>query len=428
VTWNARRTLDRLDPVAIIERGQLSTERGQHPRAQNERLLTSANKPLSSWTFYLRHRRRGLALTLTIGVMILGVAFPAFVFGPMIDAWITLFGHLQQVSIVSPLSQRTVDPAVTAQIREHAAVDGVMRAMRLTVRVDVPPMAHPLVPLYGVLEDDLPKLIGLYGAIEPGGRLPQPRTNQIVISKALARNRGWRTGDRIGRAHNSRQDDDLPTEMVIVGILDPRPDQEDPWTGFASLEYLSNHEFYAYHPISLLVLPEAGHKQEIDSWLEETIAGKQIDVQTLTGMQTDFRLAGWIILAVLGIVESVIAVVAAVALAILSYTFFTQRRDEFGILHAVGHSRRWLILRAAGESTSVVVVAWLLGALLCGIGLVCMQVTVFAPKGMAINVFSPAPWAFTLPMPLAVVAMSTGLLARMLSKLDPVTIIERKAQ
>ena len=164
----------------------------------------------------------------------------------------------------------------------------------------------------------------------------------------------------------------------------------------------------------------------MDTWLEETIASKYTGVQTFAGMQTDFRLAGWIILAVLGIVESVIAVVAAVALAILSYTFFAQRRDEFGILHAVGHSRRWLIWRAARESTSVVVVAWFLGALLCGIGLVCMQVTVFAPKGMAINVFSPAPWAFTLPMPLAVVAMSTGLLARMLSKLDPVTIVENR--
>jgi hypothetical protein len=43
------------------------------------------------------------------------------------------------------------------------------------------------------------------------------------------------------------------------------------------------------------------------------------------------------------------------------------------------------------------------------------------------NVLSPAPWAFTLPMPLAVVAVSTGLVVRMLRRLDPVSVVERRA-
>jgi ABC-type antimicrobial peptide transport system permease subunit len=127
-----------------------------------------------------------------------------------------------------------------------------------------------------------------------------------------------------------------------------------------------------------------------------------------------------------GIIEGVIAVVAAVALAILSYTFFIQRQDEFGVLHAIGHSRRWLVRRTARESASVVAVAWLLSVVLCGIGLICMQAAVFAPKGMTFNLFSPAPWVFTLPMPVAVVAVSAGLIARTLRKLDPVAIIERR--
>jgi ABC-type antimicrobial peptide transport system permease subunit len=426
VVWNARRTLDRLDAVAIIERDQLSMEGRQQRTANRERALRSVDKPLSSWTFYLRHRRRGLALTLTIGVMILGVAFPAFIFGPMMDAWVALFEHLRQVSLISPLAELTVDPAVIAQIRERVDVAGVLPAIRLQVRVDVPPMAHPLVPVYGVSAHDLQTLISLYGVRVTEDRLPQPRTNEIVLSEALAQNRGWRVGDRIGRAHDGREGDDLPSEMFVVGILSSKPGQEDLWMGFASLEYLSSHEFYVSRPIHLLVLPKAGHKDEMDAWLETSVASALTAVQTFDGMQTEFRLAMWIVLVVLGIVESIIAVVAAVALAILSYTFFNQRRDEFGILHAVGHSRRWLILRTLGESSSVVAVAWLLGAVLCGIGLVCMQAAAFAPKGMAFNVLNPAPWAFTLPMPVAVVAVGTGLVAQMLRRLDPVAVIERR--
>jgi ABC-type antimicrobial peptide transport system permease subunit len=427
VAWSAKHTLDRLDAVTIIERDQLSLEGGQQQTAERARAPHSVSRPLSSWMFYLRHRRRGLALTLAIGVMILGVAFPAFIFGPMMDAWVTLFEHLRQVSVVSPLTELTVDPPVIAQIKECPDVDAVMSAMRLSVRVDIPPMAHPSIPLYGVSERDLKTLVRAYRVHLVAGRLPQPRTNEIVLSQALALNRGWQVGDTMRRGHDPREDDDLPTEMVVVGILSSGADREDLWTGFTSLEYLSGHQAYASYPLHLLILPKEGQKGEMDAWLDNNVASGRTAVQTLEGMKTEHRLAMWIVLVVLGIVEGVIAVVAAVALAILSYTFFTQRRDEFGILHAVGHSQRWLILRTIVESSSVVGVAWLLGAVLCGIGLICMQAAVFAPKGMTFNVLNPAPWAFTLPMPFAVVAVSTGLVVRMLRRLDPVSVVERRA-
>jgi hypothetical protein len=73
-----------------------------------------------------------------------------------------------------------------------------------------------------------------------------------------------------------------------------------------------------------------------------------------------------------------------------------------------------------------VTVAWLMGALICGIGLLYMRVNVYAPKGLALNLLNPGPWLFTLPIPLAVVSTSVGLVTWMLSRLDPVSIIERR--
>jgi ABC-type antimicrobial peptide transport system permease subunit len=126
------------------------------------------------------------------------------------------------------------------------------------------------------------------------------------------------------------------------------------------------------------------------------------------------------------VVEGVIAVVAAVALAVLSYTFFAQRREEFGILHAMGHSRPWLVRRTAGETASIVAVAWLMSAAVCVAGLFYMQTSLYAPKGLTLDILSPAPWLFALPMPVTVVIVSAGLVAWMLSRLDPVSIIERR--
>jgi ABC-type antimicrobial peptide transport system permease subunit len=122
----------------------------------------------------------------------------------------------------------------------------------------------------------------------------------------------------------------------------------------------------------------------------------------------------------------VIAVVAAAALAILSYTFFIQRKEEFGILHAMGHPRRRLVWRTVAESASAVGLAWLIGAGLCLFGLLAMQAWLYAPKGFAINVLNPIPWTFTLPLPIATIAVGATLIGRMLRRLDSVAVIEKR--
>jgi len=126
------------------------------------------------------------------------------------------------------------------------------------------------------------------------------------------------------------------------------------------------------------------------------------------------------------LVELVIAIAAAAALAVLSYTFYAERQDEWGILHALGYSRAWLVWRVVREMAYVAAVAWLASALVCGAGLLVAQMAIYAPRGLSVNVFNPMPWLFTLPIPLAVVAAGAGLVARMLSRLDPVSIVERR--
>ena len=57
-----------------------------------------------------------------------------------------------------------------------------------------------------------------------------------------------------------------------------------------------------------------------------------------------------------------------------------------------------------------------------------MQFGMFAPLGLRINLLNVTPWMFTLPIPVAVLAAAAGTAAWALYRLDPVTIIERKAQ
>jgi hypothetical protein len=300
--------------------------------------------------------------------------------------------------------------------------------MRLGLMIDMPPMNHNPARIYGISEDHVQPLLDLYGVRLLEGRLPRPRSNEIVVSEAMAANRSLRLGDKVGRPVHEL-DSSLPTEMVVVGILS-RPggdDRErDLWLGFASLEHLSSHELYASRPVQLLLIPIEGRKAELDAWLEESVASERATVQTHKMMVRKRWQDMLVLLLVCAVPEGVISVVAAAALSVLSYTFFSQRREEFGTLHAIGHSRRRLVWRTAGETVCVVVVAWLLGAAMCGMGLVGVQFGLYAPKGLSVRLANPVPWLLTLPMPLSVVAVSTGLVGRVLSRLDPVSVIERR--
>jgi ABC-type lipoprotein release transport system permease subunit len=448
VSLSSMRTFTRLDPVAIIERGKLSLEASD----QRQTAQRSSASPLSAWTFYVRHRRRGLTLTVTMGLVILGVSFPAFLFAPMVDAMTPFAEPLRQVGIVIPRMGVAVDPGLAAQIRAHPDVARVIPAIELPLRAEVPPRFGWPISIFGVSEDDMQTLMRLYGVEVKEGHLPRPRTNEIVISEGMALNRSLGVGDRIGQLVDER-DQQIPTEMVIVGIVRQPQDgslergsprlrsgqvgkapassqgaqANDVWLGFASYEYLSSHELYASWPVNLLVVPAEGRKAELDTWLQANADSDQTEVYTFEWMRDNFRMMTLIVAALFGVVESVIAVVAAIALAGLSYTFFSQRREEFGTLHALGHSRRWLTLRTVRETVTVVAVAWLMGAAVCMAGLAYIHVGLYVPKGLTVNFFNPTPWLFTLPIPLAVVAVSGGLVACMLSRLDPVSVIERRS-
>jgi hypothetical protein len=256
-----------------------------------------------------------------------------------------------------------------------------------------------------------------------------------VLTRALAQNRGLSVGDAVGQPIN--QLDSMPTALTVVGLLDSaapglaeREGYHIPlaqrWAGFASYEFVEDHEQYTAAPIHALVIPVEGHTREVETWLEENIASPQVAVETFGAryryVQDFLRIA----MPLLAGIESILAAVAAIALAILNYIFVTQRQDEFGILHAVGHSRTGLIARTLRESVGITGAAWLIGAACCLALVLSAQAIVYAPKGMSLDLTNITPWLFTLPIPLAIVVASIGTIGWTLSRLDPVTIIERR--
>jgi ABC-type antimicrobial peptide transport system permease subunit len=422
---SARRVFARLDSIAIIERGKLSMETDDGKRT----VKYSSTKPLSSRVFYQRHRRRGILLVISMALMILGVAFPVFIISLSMNTLMYDIEYLRYVSEVAPGVGNAVDPGVTAQIKSNPAVAKVIQTMQLGLQVNVPPGSQTYAKIYAASEEDLPVLMESFNIHILSGRLPLPHSNEIVISASVAQNRGLHLGDTVGRLVQDRAgettlpiEDDIPFELVIVGLLSG----DDLWLGFSSLEFLQNHDLTTSRQTHQLIIPSEGAKNELDTWLDNSIASTHTSVINYEAKHRDRQQAlGSMLLMITG-VEFLIALVAATALAILNHIFYSERKDEFGLLNAIGRNRSWLVLRTIKETGSAVGIAWLIGAAICVVGIIIAQVTIYSPLGLSVDIYNPVPWLFTLPIPLAVIAVGTGTISHTLTKLDPVSIIERR--
>ncbi len=424
--FTATRTLGRLDAVAIVERGKLSLEAsqsGQARRAQPGKLP----RPLASTTFYRRHVSQAAVLIGTMALMIVGTALLVVILEASTD--VMLQPPLTPLKPMSLVSQKGVplDTPVMAQIRAHPGVERTIPVYVFTpLEIAIPPMMidYP-VEAYGVTAEDMSYLMELYGLKLAEGHLPRPNTNDIVIPWTVAQNRDLQVGDMIGdRDHPVYPDaPKLPSELVISGILAP---DEDSWLSFSSLEFVEAYQDYWIGDLSLIVVPKAGQRAALDEWLENEIDGERRTVFTYGKQQAWWQDAVDTLLFTISLMESVVALVAALALVGLNYIFVTQRQSEFGVLNALGLSHLQLVWRVVRETLFTTGAAWLAGVLGCAAVLLYLQQAVYAPVGLGIDFFNPTPWLFTLPVPVAVLAVSVGAVGWALSRLDPVTVIERR--
>ena len=425
-----RRTLARLDAVAIVERRELSQE---GDRKRRRMASVSSSRPLAPATFYSRHRRRAVLLISGMSVMILAVVLVIFALAVDADAAEPLLGYLGRVSIVrSPAVVGSLDPGVVARVEAHPAVERVIPvAPRISMlHVYIPPFTSAEASPYGVYAQDMAYLVELYGLELKEGRLPRPGTNEMVIPDTLAQNRDLEVGDVIGDPDQPAYPgaSSLPVPFVVSGIFArPASPEDGDGLGFISLEFLEELEpFLLPEVLPLMVVPKAGQKDVLDAWLEAELAGGDASVLTYRQEVTRVQAKARQDMLSMALLEGVIATVAAIGLAVLNYILISQRQSEFGVLHALGYGRRQLVGRVLGETAFTAGIAWGLSGIIGLMGMLLLRYAVFVPLGLSFDLLNITPWLYTLPIPVVVLAVTTGTTARTLSKLDAVSIVERR--
>jgi len=425
-----KRTLTRLDPVAIVERRELSQEAD---RMRGMTALASSSRPLAPVTFYRRHRRRAVLLISGMSLMIMAVVLFIFALALSADAQEPFVGYLSRVSLVrSPGIGQSLDPAVIARVEANPAVERTIPVAprNSMLRVYIPPFNGAEASPFGVYAADMAYLVDLYGLELKEGHLPRPGSNEMVIPEVLAQNRDLEIGDVIGDPESPAYPGatSLPAPFVIAGVFArPNSPGDGVGWGFVSLEFLEESgSFVLPDVLSLIVVPKTGQKDSLDDWLENELAGAAASVLTHRQQVSRLQQKARQDMFGMALLEVVIGIVAALGLAVLNYVYISQRQSEFGVLHALGYGRLQLVGRVLGETALVTGVAWAATAILWLIGMLCLRFLVFAPQGLTFNLLNFTPWLYTLPIPVAVLVVTSGTTAWTLSRLDPMSIIERR--
>ena len=133
-----------------------------------------------------------------------------------------------------------------------------------------------------------------------------------------------------------------------------------------------------------------------------------------------------ILYSILNVVIGLLVVVITLMMAMLMNIYQSQRLQEFGLLQALGYTRRRLMRRVLLETALVMAGGWALG-LLAAFGLLwVVKVILFDPRAFMLNPLDKQAYLYTIPIPIVIFLAATWTISRRFRRFDPVGVVERR--
>jgi ABC-type lipoprotein release transport system permease subunit len=211
-----------------------------------------------------------------------------------------------------------------------------------------------------------------------------------------------------------------PYKVKVVGIA-----STDRWLIVNPIEYQrANH----FPPIDLgMVFAYNLHDQNIlDHWAEKHFKGKRAAVLAYFQIEKNTRDMFKTLFAILNVVIGTLVLVITFMMAMLMNIYQSQRLVEFGLLQAIGYTKKQLLTRVLKETASLIVLGWLCGVVLAFGMLNVVKAVLMTPKSYGLDTMDPTAFAYTAPLPVTILCVATLTVYLRFRRFDPVGIVERR--
>jgi ABC-type antimicrobial peptide transport system permease subunit len=285
-------------------------------------------------------------------------------------------------------------------------------------------MGSTSVPIYFISkQSNMKELMNVMGVKLTKGRLPHDRSHEIALQEDILISKKLKIGGYIG---SDVQDDEiLSGKYKIVGSLTGGAK-----IGFASKSLISD----AYEkaginlenkPKAIIVIPKNGELAKLNKKLDK-IGKKNAKVYTYSSIQKIVISQLGSINTLLGIIIFVVVTILSISVGAFVYIIYLGRSDEFGILHAMGYSKRFITKFILKELFALSVVCWVIGYAFSILMISVLNYFLLAGKGQHLYLFTTSGFINTLFIPVMVMICAAFPILNKFRKWDPIAVIERR--
>lgn len=376
-------------------------------------------KPLAPLVYLLRNGGKtaplvlviSLAVTLIMGIVSLINSIPYSIR--------TIYSYSQYSLGISPRGDPSMTPKILKDIRDKCPepIERVILCRASGAQVRSVVGKWPFVVL-GMERDDMEYFLQRLGSKGIDGRLPQKHKPEVIVSRPVAQNLHLKLGSVL--LSPDTQEAYSPQKVKIVGIADT-----DEWLMFNDIDYQKENHFPPLDNV-LVFASDLQTQGKIDRWAMKEFKGEraQVFAYHILDRQTEDMFN--ILYRILDVVIGTLVLVITFMMGMLMNIYQSQRLVEFGLLQALGYTKKQILRRVFTETGWVLAVGWALGV--CGaIALLnAVKVTLMDPNAFALATFDPIAIRYTVPVPIAIALIGAVTVWARFRRFDPVGVVERR--
>lgn len=376
-------------------------------------------RPLSATTYLLRNAGKTIPLT---GVILLAVVLIAGIVSLINSIPLsiqTTYSYSKYSLGMSPRGDIELTPKLVAELKKGSPVpiDRIITCRASSSQVKSIVGKWPFLVL-GMHHADILYFLNRLGTRGLVGRLPEPGKPEAVVSEPVARNLGLKLGSNLLSPKD--QENYSPHYVKVVGIA-----LTDEWTMLDDFKYQQENHF---PPVDNLMVfaRNLQEQQKLDHWAVKKFKGQRALVFAYYVLEKQTEDNFKTLYAILDVVISVLVLVITIMMGMLINIYQSQRLVEFGLLQAIGYTKRQLLKRVLRETLWVLLMGWAVGL---GCSYVMLRVAnslLMYPHAYALNPLDPIALKYTCPVPISILIVATLTVYLRFRKFDPVGVVERR--
>lgn len=376
-------------------------------------------RPLSASTYLLRNASKAVPLTLVIILAVMLVAGIVSLMNSIPLSIRTIYNYAQEMVVIGPRGDPTQTPRLEKILMSETPVPlertMLVRSSMTQVKSIVGKWPFAVT---GMTPDDLKFMLKRQGVQDVTGRLPNVGKPEVVISEPVSRNLGLKIGSVLQSPENNDSYSAQPVK--VVGIA-----QTKRWLMLGDRQYqMDNH----FPPIDIILAFAHSPKEqsELDHWVVKRFKKEKASLFAFHILEKDTQDMFKILYKILNVVIGTLVIVITVMMGMLINIYQGQRLVEYGLLQALGYTKRSLFLRTLKETLILIAFGWLLGVVAAYGLLKFAEAALTYPSAFALDTTDPLAYGYTLPIPLSIVSVAVYTVVSRFRNFDPVSVVERR--